>query len=165
MRNLASFKASVHAVQLNSDGTTAIASDGRESVWVDLRTATVTRTLPLKASYTHGVSISPDGARIACSYGSDVTTWETETALTRTLDAEHRELQWCVLFTPDGRRLLSGGRGCVSVWDTTTGQQTATISLGSIQYVQTIAVSRDGTLLAAVPSAAGQTVFVFRLPE
>jgi len=165
VRNLASFKASVRAAQLTSDGTAALASDGRELAWVDLRTATVTRTLPLKSSHTHGVSISPDGARVACSYGSDITTWETETALTQTLDAEHRELQWCVLFTPDGCRLLSGGRGCVSVWDMTTGRQTATISLGSILYVQTIAVSRDGTLLAAVPSAAGQTVYVFRLPN
>lgn len=165
VRNLASFRASVRAARLTSDGTTAIASDGRELAWVDWRTATVTRTFPLKSSYTHGVSISPDGARVACSYGSDITTWETETAQMQTLDAEHRELQWCVLFTPDGRRLLSGGRGCVSLWDMATGRQTATISLGSILYVQTIAVSRDGTLLAAVPSAAGQTLYVFRLPQ
>jgi hypothetical protein len=45
-----------------------------------------------------------------------------------------------------------------------TGQLTTSLSLGTILYVQTIAVSPDGTQVATIPSAAGQTLYVFRLP-
>ncbi len=164
-RTLASFEQAVRAIRLTSDGAVAMASDGKELVWVDLQTSAVTRRLPLGPSYVHAVSIAQDGARVACSYGYAITAWETESSLMRSLDTGKHEMQWSVLFTPDGRRLLSGGHGIVYVWDIQTGQLTASISLGTILYVQTIAVSRDGTLVATIPSAAGQTLYVFRLPK
>jgi WD40 repeat protein len=68
------------------------------------------------------------------------------------------------LFTPDGRRLLSGGRGNLYVWDLAADQLAASLSAGGSLYVQTIAVSRDGSMAAAIPSAAGQTLYVLRLP-
>jgi WD40 repeat protein len=164
-RTLASFQRAIRAVHLTSGGTVVMASDGEELVWVDLRTSKVTRRLPLARSPAHAVSISPDGAHIACSYGYEIKTWETESGATRSLSPGASEIQWSVLFTPDARRLLSGGRGNLYVWDLTADRQSTSFSLGGVLYVQTIAVSRDGTLVAAVPSAAGQTLYVFRLPR
>jgi len=83
----------------------------------------------------------------------------------RSLETGKHEIQWSLLFTPDGRRLLSGGQGSFHVWDIPTGQLTASISLETVLYIQTMAVSPDGTLVATIPSAAGQTLYVFRLPE
>jgi WD40 repeat protein len=163
-RTLVSFQREVRAIRLISEGRVVMASDGEELVWVDLQTSEVTRRLPLGRSYIHAASISPDGARIACSQGSEIKVWATESNETRTLRGEPSEIQWSVLFTPDGRRLLSGGRGNLYVWDAATGEPSASLSLATILYVQTLAVSRDGSLVAAVPSAAGQTLYVFRLP-
>lgn len=114
------------------------------------------------------LAFSPDGRHLAIGkMDAAVLLFEIESGRRLSAQTELRELSQitALCFAPDGRRLLSGGRGCVSLWDMATGRQTATISLGSILYVQTIAVSRDGTLLAAVPSAAGQTVYIFRLPH
>jgi len=164
-RTLVSFEQAVRAVQLTSDGAVAVASDGRELVWVELKSASVTRRLPLIGSTVHAVAISPDGARAACSHGYAISVWETETSLMRSLETGKHEIQWSLVFTPDGRRLLSGGQGSFHVWDIPTGQLTASISLETVLYIQTMAVSPDGTLVATIPSAAGQTLYVFRLPE
>ena len=37
--------------------------------------------------------------------------------------------------------------------------------LGGVLYSQTLTVSADGTLLAAIPAAAGQTLKVFRIDD
>jgi len=162
-RTLASLEQSIRAIRLTSDGEVALASDGKELVWVDLQTSTITRKLSLAPSTVHAVSLAQDGSQIACSHSYAISVWETETSRMRSLETGKHEIQWSLVFTPDGRRLLSGGQGNFRVWEIQTGQQTACISLGTVLYVQTMAVSPDGTLVAAVPSAAGQTLYVFRL--
>jgi WD40 repeat protein len=164
-RTVVSFEQAVRDVRLASDGAVAMASDGRELAWVDLKTASVTRRLPLAGSTVQAVAISPDGARVACSHGYDISVWETETSLMRSLETGKHEIQWSLVFTPDGHRLLSGGQGRFHVWDIPAGQLTASISLETVLYIQTMVVSPDGTLVATIPSAAGQTLYVFRLPE
>ena len=65
--------------------------------------------------------------------------------------------------SPDGRRLISGaGDGTVRVWDASTGASLAVLSAPGMSAVWSVAVSRDGQLVAAAGN--GRTVGLWRLP-
>ncbi len=55
--------------------------------------------------------------------------------------------------------------GVATCLDVATGERVGQRNLGTIHYVQTLAVSADSQQVAAVPSSAGQTLYVFRLSE
>jgi hypothetical protein len=166
VRTLKGFDRSVLAVRLPTDGFEALATDGRTLLRFDLRSATELQSPPLARSGTQAAAFSDDGAQLAISTGSDLRVWDTGSCREiQTLAREAAEIQWSVRFHPNGRWLISGGRGKAHVWDLETTRSLATIDLGGVLYIQVLAISPDGRLLAAIPSAAGQSLTVVRLPD
>jgi WD40 repeat protein len=166
VRTLKGFDRSVLAVRLPTDGFEALATDGRTLLRFDLRSATELQSPPLARSGTQAAAFSDDGAQLAISTGSDLRVWDTGSCREiQTLAREAAEIQWSVRFHPNGRWLISGGRGKAHVWDLDTTRSLATIDLGGVLYIQVLAISPDGRLLAAIPSAAGQSLTVVRLPD
>ena len=166
LRTLKAFDRSVLAVRLPTDGFEALATDGRTILRFDLRSATELQSQPLARSGTQAAAFSGDGTQLAISTGSDLRVWDTASCRElQTLAQETAEIQWSVRFHPNGRWLISGGRGKANVWDLETTRSLATIDLGGVLYIQVLAISPDGKLLAAIPSAAGQSLTVVRLPD
>jgi WD40 repeat protein len=164
-RTQKALKRAVVAVYLPAQGIEAMATDGSHLVRVNLRTAKVTIGDPFRRGVAGAAAFSGDGSRLAICNGYRVELWDTrDVSVLRTFE-QKGETQWCVAFLPDHRRLLSGGRGKVTLWDIESKTAVHRFDLGSSSYVQTIAVSRDGSMLAAIPSSAGQTLAVFRIPE
>ena len=156
------FQSAVQAVLLPAQGTQLLASDGRKLAWINMRNAATERSLDLVRGAAHAVAFSPDGTRIACSDGYQIRVWETETGKELSSFDAIREIHWSLQFTPDGKQLVSGGRGKAYVWEVGTDNY-RTLSLGGVLYVQTLAISSNGRWLAAIPSAAGQSLHIFSL--
>jgi WD40 repeat protein len=166
LRTLKGFERSVLAVHLPTEGFEALATDGRTLLRFDLRNAAELQSQPLARSGAHAAAFSGDGTQLAISTGHDLRVWDTASYRElQTLAQETVEIQWSVRFHPNGRWLISGGRGKAHVWDLETTRSLATIDLGGVLYIQVLAISPDGRLLAAIPSAAGQSLTVVRLPD
>jgi WD40 repeat protein len=159
------FDRSVLAARLPTDGFEAVATDGRQIFRFDLRRAAELQSQTLAHSGANAAAFSADGTRLAVSTLSEIRLWDTATGREiQTLAHGTRELHWTVRFHPNGHWLMSGGQGRVWVWDVETARCLATVKLDGPFYIQTLAVSNDGTLMAIAPSAAGQTLTVVRLP-
>jgi Tol biopolymer transport system component len=154
----------VIAIFLPQKGLTARATDGAKLVEIDLRAGSVTKTLSLGSQFAHAAAFSPDGTRLALSRGKKIAVMDTDRGhVTTEIETDHT-INWILEFSPDGRRIASGGRGEVEVWDAETGNPVIEFDLGGVLYVQSLAISPDGKMLAAIPSSSGQTLQVFRLP-
>lgn len=164
-RLLATLKGPVQAVRLLSELGPIVATDGKEVLWIDREKFVVTRRVELGSGYCHSADISADGARVICSEGSSLRVWQVEDGTSKELSVKGSGIHWTVRFGQGGVQALSGGRGVVHLWDLNRGAHLGEIRLGSVLYVQTLALSHDGESFAAVPSAAGQTAYVFRLVE
>jgi len=163
--SLKPFDRSVLAARLPTDGFEAVATDGRRLFRFDLRRAAEKQSQTLTSSGANAAAFSADGTRLAVSMLSEIRVWDTVAGREiQTLARETRELQWTVRFHPNGRWLMSGGQGRVRIWDVETARCLATVKLDGPFYIQTLAISNDGTLMAIAPSAAGQTLTVVRLP-
>lgn len=166
VRTLKAFERNVLAVHLPTAGFEALATDGRALLRFDLRRATESKPQPLARSGVHAAAFSDDGTQLAISTGSELRLWDTASCQElQTLKGNAGEIQWSVRYHPHRRWLISGGRGQAHVWDLETARSLATIDLGGVLYIQVLAISPDGRLLAAIPSAAGQTLTVVRLPD
>ncbi|MEX2559380.1 MAG: hypothetical protein WD403_05660, partial [Pirellulales bacterium] len=164
-RVLAAFERPVLAVHLPQGGMQAWATDGRRLIQFDLRNAHITKTHDLGRRPATAAAFSSDGAQLAVSLGSSIGVWDTQTGAQIMEIAARGELQWSVAFLPDGRGLVSGGQGKATLWGLADGRPFASVDLGGASYIQVLAVTKDGTLLAAIPSSAGQTLSVARLPD
>jgi WD40 repeat protein len=159
------FDRSVLAARLPTDGFEAVATDGRQIFRFDLRRAAEKQSRTLARAGANAAAFSTDGTRVAISTLSEIRVWDTITGREiQTLADGTRELQWTVRFHPNSRWLMSGGQGRVWIWDLETARCLATVKLDGPFYIQTLAVSQDGTLMAIAPSAAGQTLTIVRLP-
>lgn len=165
VRTLQALPGHVMAVKLATPPVTAWATDGKTVVTIDLRAAKVTATDSLTKNYVHAAAFSHDGKQVSASLGSDIAVWSIGTPNPIARLATRSEMQWSVQFTPDKRYLLSGGQGKVAVWDVASQTKVTEYKLASPLYVKTLAISPDSRLVAAIPEAAGQTLFVFKLPE
>jgi WD40 repeat protein len=164
-RALAAFERPVLAVHLPQSGMAAWATDGRRLIQFDLRNTHITKTYELGRLAARAAAFSTDGAQLAMSLGRSIGLWDTQTgAEIMTLPA-FGESQWSVAFLPDGGGLVSGGRGKATLWRLADGQPVVGVDLGGVLYIKALAVTKDGTLLAAIPSSAGQTLSVARLPD
>jgi hypothetical protein len=162
--SLKAFDRKVLAARLPSDGIEAMATDGRQLRQFDLRNAKETRTVTLANAPAHAADFSTDGTRLAISSLSEIRIWDTASGHeVRTLARDTQEMHWTVRFHPNGRWLVSGGRGRVWIWDIETGRCLATVELDCPFYIQVLAISNDGRLLAITPSAAGQALTIVRL--
>lgn len=166
VRTLQAFERNVLAVHLPAAGFEALATDGRTLLRFDLRGVAESKSQPLARSGVHAAAFSDDGMQLAISTGSELRLWDTASCQElQTLNGKAGEIQWSVRYHPHGRWLISGSRGQAHVWDLETARCLATIDLGGVLYIQVLAISPDGKLLAAIPSAAGQTLTVVRLPD
>ena len=162
-KRLAALEKPVLAIHLPRSGYSGLASDGFSLLRFDLRRAAVTDQTSLGRGSAMAAAFSPEGERIAICAGAEVRIFQTDRGqLEQTLSAA-REIQWSAAFLPGGKRLVTGGRGQATLWDLESGAPLQRFDLGGILYIQTLAISADGTRLAAVPAAAGQTLSVFRL--
>jgi len=153
------------AVYLSPEGLDALVTDGSKLVRVDLKTAKVVDVHEFPRGGAQAAAFSADGSKLAFTNGYQVQVWDTASGVSLgELDGDH-EMQWSVAFLPDGQRLISGGRGFATLWNLEDAQPQARFDLGGILYIQTIAISPDATLLAAIPASAGQTLTVLRIPE
>ncbi len=164
-RRLTAFERSVLAVHLPRSGILAWATDGRRLVQFDLGTAQTVKVSELAGSRAQAAAFSPDGSTLAVSLGSEIRLVDTGSGqITGTLSSGS-EMQWSLVFLPDGHRLISGGRGAATLWSLADGRPLGSIDLGGVLYIKSLAAASEGDLLAAIPSAAGQTLSVVRLPK
>jgi len=162
--SLKAFHSGVQAIHLPSRGTNLLASDGSRLLTINLRSHEIVRNISLESYPTDVVAFSPDGAELALARRRKIGIWDTQTGLRLTELTDERQTQWSAIFIPNGQGLLSGGSGRITAWDvekSAVGQQ---FKMGT-RYVKSIAVSRDGSLVAAVGHAPLQTLQVVRIPS
>lgn len=164
VRTIKAVDRKVLAVRLGTPPLTAWATDGRSVAVINLREAKVTQTETLTKNYVHAAAFSADGQQISASTGSEVSVWNMGKADPTAKFKTGSEMQWSVQFTPDQRFLLCGGQGKVTAWDVAGPTQVAEFKLASPLYVKSLAISPDSRFFAAIPEAAGQTLYVFQLP-
>jgi WD40 repeat protein len=163
-RSLAALKRGVLAIHLPLDRLDGLATDGRQLVQFDLRNGDVIRSIDLQRGVPQGAAFSRDGTQLAVADGRKIRLCNTETGEeVATLTAA--DTQWNVEYLPSGKGLISGGHGKATLWRLPAGEPVAQVDLGGKFYIQTLAISADSKLLAAIPSAAGQDLTVVRLPE
>lgn len=163
-RMVTNLPGSILSVRLGTPPVTALATDGQSVFVIDLKQSTVARTIALEKRHAMAATISRDGKYCATCLGNEIRIWEIESGR-RVAELKGKDVQWWLEFTPDSRWLLSGTRGRFDIWDVATGERVGQRNLGTIHYVQTLAVSADSQKVAAVPASAGQTLYVFRLTE
>jgi WD40 repeat protein len=163
-RSLAALERDVLAIYLPRDRLEGLATDGRKLIQFDLREGKITRSVSLGRGIAQDAAFSSDGTQLAVVSGYEIRLCDTQTgkALETMTGAK---MQWTAGFLPSGKGLVSGGGGEANVWRLPAGEPAARVDLGGVLYVQTLAISADGKLLAAIPNAAGQTLTVVRLPE
>jgi hypothetical protein len=166
VRSLAAFERRVLAVHLPQEGVEASATDGRRIVRFDLRESRILESRDLSGvAGAATAAFSPDGSQLATTIGSDSHIWDVRTGTRIATVASSPEIQWSIAFLPDRSAVVTGGHGRATVWSLPDGQPRASVDLGGVLYVKPLAVSSDGRLLAAVPSAAGQTLSVVQLTD
>jgi WD40 repeat protein len=154
---------SVKACRISKDGRTAWATDGETLLTINLKTE---RTNANKFGKSIGqfAAISGDGRLLASGEGYNVRLFDIKENKDLGL-LEEQEIQWSGEFLPDGLRLVTGSAGKINVWDLTRKSRTTVIPTKGTGYVQCLAVSPDNWHIAAIPSSAGQTLQVLRLPK
>jgi RNA polymerase sigma factor (sigma-70 family) len=152
------------SVVFSRDGKTIAATTSEEVVQPTMRMIRAViklwdaETLALKQKLETdgqltGVTLSPDGSLAAGADPSKkkILLWNIGTGkLERTLDAE-KTRPWSLAFSPDGKTLIVGGQnedhtGQVQVWDARTWKLKHVLKQD--KYVNTVAVSPDGKLIA-----------------
>ncbi len=134
------------SLALSPDGT-ILAWENYESVHLwDVASWSELRALA-GSSDTDDIAFSPDGATLATATGSTVKLWDVASgAELRTIPAESPLNT--VTFSPDGRTVAAGGLGDIQLWDAVTGETVHTLT-GHTNWVQSVAFSPDGSLLAS----------------
>ena len=164
-RSLAALKEDVLAIHLPQDRLQGLATDGRRLMEFDLREGKVIRTVDLGRGVPQGAAFSRDGTQLAVVMGYEIRMRDTKPGGSlKTLPAAD-DMLWTAAFLPSGNGLVTGGSGEAILWRLPAGEPVARVDLGGVLNVQSVALSKDGQLLAAIPNAAGQTLTVVRLPE
>lgn len=155
-------------IAVTPDGTRAYVAnyDTDNLSVIDTSTETVSATVGLNYAGPGALAITPDGTRAyVVIAGGNTTGYEVRVVDTNPADSAYNSVvgdvtvgrsPQSVAITPDGTRayVLNGGNGdpsTVSVIDTNTADSTtynqviATISLGSVYYAHSIAITPDGT--------------------
>lgn len=153
----------VKACRISQDGRTAWATDGETLLTINLKTE---RTNANKVGKSVGqfAAISLDGKLLATGEDYNVRLFDIEENKDLGL-LEEQEIQWSGAFTPDGKRLVTGGSGKVNVWDIKRKSRLSVLPTAGTGYIQCVAVSPDNWHISAIPSSAGQTLQVLRLPK
>ena len=147
------FDGKIKATHISPSGDQLMATDGKTLKMYSVAQQKVIATFEVARSHVSGqaAAFSPDGSRLATGDSYDIVIWDL--ANSRKLGVlEGDAINWSMSFAPDNRHLLSGANGVIHVWDCDQMAKVQTNHIGKSFYVQAIAVSDDGTLVAA-PSA------------
>lgn len=115
-------------------------------------------------NWSRRVAFSPDSRHVAAAtYDGKLSVWDTSTgAVTLTLPTRARIAD--VAFTPSGQWLITASREeknpAIEFWDIVTGQRGLVVK--STNSIDSVAVSRDGTMLAA---GSRRAVALWELPS
>lgn len=111
------------------------------------------RTTGASDDAKYGIAFSPDGANLALG-GVNLDIWSTKGYLAKNILAREKERftygYSLVRFSADGRELVAASRSqkTVHIYDVASGKVARTIALGTEGNPSSLAVSRDGRLLA-----------------
>jgi hypothetical protein len=115
------------------------------------------------------LAFSPHGAILAASSdGNFVQLWRTaDWTLLRTFadeeDSPRSEVMYGLAYSQDGRHVASGGvRGHVTLWDAPKGRRLRVFKGHEYDVVQSVALSRDGEMLAAAGRGVSLSVTVWQ---
>ena len=147
------FEGKIKTTHISPSGASLMATDGKTLKVYSVSQKKVIATFEVARSHVSGqaAAFSPDGSKLATGDSYDIVIWDLVNS--RKLGVlEGDAINWSMSFAPDNRHLLSGANGVIHVWDCDQMAKVQTNHIGKSFYVQAIAVSNDGTLVAA-PSA------------
>jgi WD40 repeat protein len=146
-------------VAWSPDGKLVAAAGQGDSLYLwDPGTGKEAFRLESQTRYTYSVAFSHDGKWLAAAGdGPVIHLWQTallgKNENPRKLGG-HPGNASAIVFAPDSKTLYSGGNdGAIRVWDVATGKELRSFGRGKERVTQ-IALSRDGTALAAVHAGA-----------
>ncbi|MCM2374542.1 SHD1 domain-containing protein [Aporhodopirellula aestuarii] len=144
------FDGKIKATRITPSGKLLLATDGKTLKSFSVDESKVVGELSVGRSHASGqaAAISSDGTRLATGDGYKIDLWDL-TKQQKLPTMEGKEINWSMTFAPDNRHLISGGNGVVFVWDCERQMKLQTNTVGKSFYVQAVAVSPDGSLVAA----------------
>ncbi len=111
-------------------------------------------------------AFSPDGKHLAISRHREIWVIDPKTGDVRATLKGTGSIIRGLIFHPDSNRLLaSGAEGTVDIWDVSESAQIGSIDFQTSRARNVLAISPDGSLVAAVRNSPGQTIKVARMPE
>lgn len=147
------FEGKIKTTHISPSGEKLMATDGKTLKVYSVPQQKVIATFEVARSHVSGqaAAFSPDGSKLATGDSYDIVIWDLVNS--RKLGVlEGDAINWSISFAPDNRHLLSGANGVIHVWDCDRMAKVQTNPIGKSFNVQAIAISDDGTLVAA-PSA------------
>ncbi|EMI52166.1 SHD1 domain-containing protein [Rhodopirellula sallentina] len=144
------FSGKVKATRINPAGNELMATDGKTLKWFSVDQSSVTSELQVGRSHASGqaASFSPDGGLLAVGDGYKIDLWDLRKRQ-QLPTLEGNEINWSMTFAPDNRHLFSGGNGVIYVWDCERQMKVQKNTVGKSFYVQTLAVSPDGSYVTS----------------
>jgi WD40 repeat protein len=152
--------APINAVSFSPDGEwlAGAGRDGNITLW-NIAEGAIRHTLSGHVGEVESVAFSPDGARLASSGGQEgktgeVKVWEVDSGKALWSSSLKDRAAYNVAWLSDGATLVTAAYGDgegVQLWDATNGKVKRTLSAAETRRpVWSVAVSPDGTLIAAV---------------
>lgn len=145
----------VTGVAFSPDGTTLAAGGGSTIRLLDVEAGTVKAELETEISDIASIAFSPDGTALVYG-GADPAAWVWNLAGdNHALLEGHDQRVSALAFSPDGQMIVSGDASAVHLWNAATGERLATLTNASVQAVNSVTFSPNGTLVASGGDAGG----------
>ena len=148
------------ALALSKDGRTlAVGYEYKMSIW-DVDSARIRRSIDIPPQWRggRGLAISADGQTVCAPRGSHAMgLWSTATGELLSPNSDsHSGTVLSIAFADRGRSIVTaGGDATVRVWNAADGRQRWAKTFDRTAYVDVMAVSPNGELIAAAGSAVG----------